>query len=196
VTHRPPIRRRRLTSLAGAVVLAVGVSACGHKVNHPLAGEPDGSAASGFYVDSGRITYQVEVSRELNPYATEDKAYLAGICDASLTPSQEWFAVFLWATNQSKVAVTTSDNITISDSQRNVYRPVPFSCGANPIAWTPTHLRPQQSVPLADSPAYYDLAQGAELLFKVNDSVYGNRPLVLNIYGAGQGRPAQVELDL
>lgn len=197
ITLRPITLRRLLASLS-AIAIAVSLSACaiGNKPAHPTEGQEDGTASSGFYVDAGKITYQVQISRELNPYDNEDKAYLAGVCDASLAPSEEWFAVFLWAKNQSKVAATTTDDITITDTQGNTYYPTAFSCGSNPIEWTAQQLRPQQTEPLEDTPASYDLAQGALVLFKVNDTVYANRPLTLNIYAQGQKKPAQVSLDL
>ena len=31
------------------------------------------------YVDAGPITYQLQISRQLNQYATEDSQYLAGL---------------------------------------------------------------------------------------------------------------------
>jgi hypothetical protein len=197
---------RRLLSVLSAVVLAVGVSACGHKTAHPRSEpEVDGSASSGFYIDAGNptATYQVQNTRELNQYDTEDKAYLAGVAtaDLNLAPSQEWFAVFVKAWNQSKVPVTTAGRFTISDTQGKVYYPVPVDPAVNPLAWTPTKLRPGQSQPLADSPAYYDATQGALLLFKINNdlsaqSAYSNRPLLLNIYAEGQAKPSQISLDL
>lgn len=197
---------RRLLTALSALVLAVGVSACGNKVAHPHS-EPDvdGSASSGFYVDAGSpaVTYQVQISRELNPYDTEDKTYLQGVSAAnlSLSPSQEWFAVFLKAWNQSNVPITTTSKFTISDTQGNVYYPIPLNTAENDLAWTPTRLRPNQSQPLADSPGWYDSTQGNLLLFKINndmsnESAYSNRPLLLNIYAAGQAKPSQISLDL
>jgi hypothetical protein len=193
-----PIRPRRLLYVFGAIALALSLSACalGNKQAHPRVGQEDGTASSGFYVDAGKITYQVQVSRQLNPYDTEDKTYIVGASDPTLTPSQEWLGVFLWAKNQSKVNATTSGDITITDTQGNVYRPVTLNPSENDLAWTAQLLRPQQTEPLENTPASYDLAQGSELLFKVNDSIYANRPLTLNIYAQGQKRPAQVSLDL
>lgn len=190
---------RRLLVALSALVLAIGVSACGHKTAHPTS-EPDvdGSSSSGFYVDAGPITYQVQISRELNPYDIEDRTYIRGVSasEATVSPAQEWFAVFLWAKNQSKRAATTAGRFTITDTQGNTYYPVALNSAENDLAWAPTLLRPQQTQPLADSPASTDLTQGAELLFKINDSAYSNRPLLLNIYAQGQAKPSQISLDL
>ncbi|MHB8693674.1 MAG: hypothetical protein ACYDHH_20750 [Solirubrobacteraceae bacterium] len=190
---------RRLLAILGAVVLGLAVSACGNKTAHPTTPPAvDGSASSGFYFDAGKITYQVQLSRELNPYATEDKAYLMGVqpADLTLAPADLWFVVTLWATNQSKTAATTSDHFTITDTQGNTYNPVPLNSGVNALAWTPMLLRPHQTEPPADSLASYSPTQGAELLFKINNSAYSNRPLTLNVYAPGQSKPSQIALDL
>jgi hypothetical protein len=196
-----PLRlARRLPLLIVACALAAALAGCGNKAAHPHAGSEDGTASSGFYVDAGSpaITYQVQISRVLNPYDTEDKAYLRGVSpgELSLTASQDWFAIFIRAFNQSKVPVTTTDNFTVSDTQGNIYRPIALNLGANDIAYQAMVLRPNQTDPLADSPAYFDATQGSELLFKLNNSIYDNRPLTLNIYAKGQKGPSQVSLDL
>ena len=182
---------RRLLTALSTVVLAIAVSACGHKTGDPhQEWDVNGSASSGFYVDAGNpaVTYQVQISRELNPYNTEDKTYLQGVpaADLTLSPAQLWFAVFIKAWNQSKRAALTSGRFTITDTQGNTYYPVPLNAAENDLAWAPLKLRPNQSQPLADSPAVYSATQGAELLFKINDSAFGNRPLLLNIYAADQ----------
>lgn len=184
--------------------LAVALSGCaiGNKTAHPRSGSEDGTASSGFYVDAGRpaITYQVQISRVLNPYDTEDATYLRGVNSSllSLTPSQDWFAVFVRAFNQSSVPVTTTpvSDFTISDTQGNIYHPVALNIGENDIAYQPIRLRPNQTEPFADAPGSYDPTQGVELLFKLNNSIYDNRPLTLNIYASGQKGPSQVSLDL
>src|SRR4029077_19138658 len=110
--------------------LAVGVAACG-KQNHPETGENDG-----VYVNAGPVTYQLEVSRELNQYSTEDSQYLAGVPSSSttLSASQLWYGVFLWAKNQTKQQQMTSGNIDIVDTQGTHYYPLTLSPAANSYA--------------------------------------------------------------
>ena len=55
------------------MALAVGLAACG-QTSQPSSAENDG-----VYVDAGPITYQLQVSRQLNQYAAEDSQYLAGL---------------------------------------------------------------------------------------------------------------------
>ncbi len=158
--------------------------------------EVSGTAASGFYVDAGKITYQVQISRVLNPYSTEDKSYLAGVSSAPPAPSELWFAVFLWAKNQSGSTATTANTFTITDSQGTTYYPLQINPAVNQLVWTPTALPPGATEPAPDSLASLSATQGAELLFKISDSAYSNRPLTLNIYAPGQATPSQVSLDL
>src|SRR5271166_3105284 len=112
-----------LRSLPRAVCLlglVLGLAACG-KSNHPSTAENDG-----VYVTAGPITYQLQISRQLNPYATEDRQYITGIPvrAGSVSASQLWYGVFLWAKNQTKRSVATSDDIDIVDTQGTHYYPI------------------------------------------------------------------------
>ncbi len=55
------------------------------------------------YLNVGPLIYEVQLSRELNPYDTEDSTYLSGLTPAQrkLSPGEEWFAVFLQVYNES-----------------------------------------------------------------------------------------------
>jgi hypothetical protein len=192
VTVRPFARSiRRSSLLAGIAALALGLSACGHKIGHPTSADNEG-----VYVDAGQLSYQVQLSRELNPFNIEDKGYLAGVSAAAPTPDEEWFAVFLWAKNETDTNQTTANQFDIVDTQGNKYYPVQINSQVNPYAWTAQTLRPLGTEPAPDSTAYFGPTQGGELLFKLNTSVYSNRPLTLEIHAAGQAEPSTVSLDL
>lgn len=186
---------RFAAQILSAIALAVGLGACGigHKVSHPTTA--DGEQ---IYVDAGRATYQVQITRALNPYGTEDRQYLAGLTPSQLVlaPDQLWFGVFVWAKNQTNSPVLTSDSFTITDSEGTIYHPLTLNPVANPYAWTSQLLPPGATQPTPGTTAYYGPTQGGLLLFKLNDSVYSNRPLTLNIYAAGQPQPSTVLLDL
>src|SRR5947209_242267 len=125
-------------TLVCAVALAVGLAACG-KSNHPPTEENDG-----VYINAGPVTYQLEISRQLNQYATEDRQYITGLPAGagSLRPSQLWYGVFLWAKNQTKQQQVTSDNIDIVDTQGKHYYPLAVNPSVNPYAWTAQSLSP------------------------------------------------------
>ena len=192
-----PLLRRprpRVLVVAAAAVLAAGVlSACGHKVSEPTTADTEA-----IYVRAGQLTYQVQLSRQLNPYSTEDREYLAGVSEAPPTPDQEWFAVFMWARNEQKHALTSVGPAAfdIVDTQGNTYHPVAINASVNPYAWTSQTLMPLGTEPAPDSTASSGPTQGLVLVFKLNDSVYANRPLTLEIHAPGQPNPTTVSLDL
>ena len=65
------------------------------------------SGANAPYLNVGPLIYQVQLSRELNPYNIEDSAYLQGLTPAQrqLEPGQEWFAVFMQVYNNTSRAL-------------------------------------------------------------------------------------------
>jgi hypothetical protein len=180
-------------AIASLLAMAVGVSACG-KTNDPTSAENNG-----VYVTAGPVTYQLQVSRQLNQYSTEDSQYVRGLpsgTPATLSPTQIWYAVFLWAKNQTRQAQTTSDNFDIVDTQGNHYYPVAINPSLNQYAWTPKRLGPNGIEPGPDTAASFGPTQGGLLLFKLNTSVYDNRPLMLQIKSPGGKVWASISLDL
>ncbi len=181
------LRRLVAASLAGALVL--GLAAC--QESHPTSGDGEG-----VYVDAGPITYQVQISRQLNPFSPEDREYINGVSGAGPSPTQMWFGVFLWAKNQTHTNQTTSDSFDIVDTDGNRYYPVAIDPHVNPFAWTSQTLQPNGTEPGPDSVGSFGPTQGDLLLFKLNNTVYSNRPLTLEIYASGEQRPSSVSLDL
>lgn len=173
-------------------MLAVGAAACG-KENDPPTAENNG-----VYVQAGPLTYQLEISRTLNPYATEDSQYLKGLPASalSLSPSQLWYGVFMWAKNQTKQPVKSTDSFDIVDTEGNHYYPLPVNPSANGYAWTSQSLAPGAIQPGPDTQASFGPTQGGLLLFKLNNTVYDNRPLTLEIRGSTGKVWATISLDL
>jgi hypothetical protein len=186
------VSARSIAAWSSVVVLGLGVSACG-KTNDPPTLENDG-----VYIDAGPITYQLQVSRTLNQYATEDSQYLKGLPAGipSVTAKQEWYGVFLWAKNQTKQAQATTGNFDIVDTEGHHYYPIAVNPSLNGYAWTPQTLAPGAIEPGPDTAASLGPTQGGLLLFKLNDSVYDNRPLTLEIRGPSQQLWATISLDL
>jgi hypothetical protein len=189
------VSARRLGTFACTVALALGLAACGHKEAHPSVADANNN---GGYVDAGPITYQLQVSRILNPYGAEDSQYVKGLPAGTpaLTPSQVWYGVFLWAKNQTDRNQTTTDNFVIVDTQGNKYYPLKLNTAENPYAWTSMTLRPLEVQPGPSTTASNGPTQGGLLLFKINNSAYANRPLTLYILGSSNQRLASISLDL
>ncbi len=172
-------------------MLAIGLGACGDKVSHPTVADNEG-----VYVEAGQVSYQVQISRQLNPFNSEDHAYLSGISASPPKPNEEWFAVFLWAKNETHANQTTSNTFDIVDTQGNKYYPVPLNASLNPYAWQAQTLQPLGTEPAPDTTASFGPTQGSELLFKLNVSAYSSRPLTLQIHSQGHPQLASVSLDL
>jgi hypothetical protein len=194
-TLSPAVRAHRLWTAGCAVVLALGVAACGHKQPHPSVADANNN---GGYVDAGPLSYQLQISRVLNPYSTEDSQYITGLPagTAAPTPDQQWYGVFLWAKNQTKQTYTTSDSFVIVDTQNNHYYPLKLNPAANPYAWSAQRLAPLQTQPGPDTTASFGPTQGQLLLFKISNSAYANRPLTLEILGSSDQKLASISLDL
>ena len=183
---------RRVWILVCAFGLAVGLGACGQ------ASQPTSVLNNGVYVTSGPITYQLQVSRELNPYLIEDSQYVAGVPAGAgaLGANQLWYGVFLWAKNQTKHPELTAKSFDIVDSSDHHYYPLHLNTAMNGYAWTPQLLSPSGQQPNLNTTASFGPTQGGLLLFKLPTTVYSNRPLTLEIFPAAGGQKADISLDL
>jgi hypothetical protein len=194
------MRPLRLPLLLAVGVLAVGVSGCGvdHREARPASVSQDELSNGGEpYFWTGPITYQVQISRQLNPFDAYDVQYLSGVQGAqSISSQQFWFGVFLWAKNQSGHTATTSDKFEIVDSAGDVYTPTPLNPNSNTYAWTGQSLSPNEIEPVADSAASDSSPGGGLILFKLNNSVYSDRPLTLKVFAPGSTKASTVSLDL
>jgi hypothetical protein len=175
------LRQLLLVPLAVLAVLALG--ACGDSHTKVTTGTYAGeSGAAAPYLNVGPLVYQVQLSRELNPYNAEDVSYLQGLAPAQrkLLPGQEWFAVFVQVYNRTSRTHLAATNITISDTQENVYAPIVPSV-INQFAYRGGPIPAMSQIPapgtiVADAPT-----QGALLLFKILGVSLDNRPLELKI---------------
>jgi hypothetical protein len=186
------VSARRLWIVLCSLALALGIGACGQT------SQPTSLLNNGVYVHAGPITYQLQVSRELNPFTTEDRQYLAGVPSGqgSIGANELWYGVFLWAKNQTHQPQPTSDRVDIVDSSGGRYFPIRLDTTANPYAWTSQTLAPAAIEPAPNTTASFGPTQGGLLLFKLPSSVYSNRPLTLQIFAPGVQQPGEISLDL
>ena len=198
---------RRLTIVAAALALVLAVSGCAtssydtahQRKGGPLAGHEVADANNdGAYVSAGALTYQLEISRELNQYGVEDSQYIHGLPAGTTPPNglQLWYGVFLWAKNQRHAPHTTSDNFEIVDTQGDVYKPLKLNKADNPFAWTSLTLQPQETEPGENTVAGDTFTQGGLLLFKLPTTIYDNRPLTLFILSPSNKKIGEISLDL
>jgi hypothetical protein len=187
---------RRLVLVLTVGALAIALGGCGRTTLTGVS-QDELSAGGEPYFNLGNVTYQIQISRQLNPFGVEDVPYLAGVQGAQdLAADQLWYGVFLWADNQTKQVQNTADTFEIVDSEGTVYHATALNASINPYAWTSEALSQNQIEPLPGSTASNGSTGGSLVLFKLNDSVYANRPLTLEIFKTGDPTPAKVSLDL
>ena len=175
---------------AAALGAALALGACGS--SHITS---DASANNnGVYISLNGLDYQLQVSRELNPFSPEDHGYLTGLAATPPTAQQIWYGVFLRALNASHQSRTTAASFDIRDTQGNVYYPTPLNPATNEYVWTAQTLQPLGTEPAPDTTASFGPTQGGLVLFKLNNSVYANRPLTLDIHSGSS--TATISLDL
>ena len=192
--------RGRISSLLALALAAVlGLSACGDSHTKVTGGTYAGeSGANAPYLDVGPLVYQAQLSRELNPYDTEDASYLEGLTPAqrALSPSQEWFAVFLQVFNNGSKSSPASTKLTISDTRGNVYSPV-IPDQTNLYAFRGGYVPAEGRLPPADTTAATGPTQGTMMLYKIKTESLSNRPLKLRIVNpANAAQKASAELDV
>lgn len=202
-----PVRSARIASALGkpsllalALASALALGACSDNSHTRVttgtyAGESGQNAP---YLNVGPLTYEVQLSRELNPSDTEDSAYLAGLTPAQrrVRPGEEWFAVFLQVYNESSAPHLAATNIAIGDTQGNVYTPIVPPL-ANEFAYRGGVLGPKARIPALDTVAANGPTQGALLLYKIKVVSLDNRPLELRIVDPlNPAQTASAELDV
>ncbi len=191
---------RRKSQLAALALLAVlALSACGDSHTRVTTGTYAGeSGASAPYLNVGPLIYQVQLSRELNPYNSEDSGYLEGLTPAerTLAPGQEWFGVFIQVYNHTAEEHQAASDITISDTQGNVYTPI-VPAATNPYAFRAGPVPAASQLPPPDTTAAFGPTQGVLLLYKIQIVSLDNRPLELKIVNpTNPAETASAELDV
>lgn len=187
-----------LLSLASVVLL----SACGANEQPAQRNESFQSVnaqvaeTEAVYLDIEEVKYQVQISRQLNPAAKEDRDYLSGLspADRRLSKDEEWFAVFMRAENAVEEPKPNAVDFVIRDTQENVYRPVRLGPD-NVWAYRGATIGGREIYPHPNDPAGERTPQAALLLFKVRRFSLDNRPLELTITGR-EGQQAIVNLDV
>ena len=182
----PALMRRRLLAalcLLSALVVAGALSACGAEEEH-------GEVIEGEPIAINELEYNVQITRFLNPFDTEDSEYLAGLPEPE--SGTEYLGVFMVITNGTEEARPSATNYVVTDTVENEYEmiesesPYALDVGAEVGA--------EDQLPLVDSTAGTGPNQGALLIFQVDQSVSDNRPLSLEIQTFGG--TGEVTLDI
>jgi hypothetical protein len=192
-------RLRKLPLLGLILLTAVALGACGDSHTKVTTGTYAGeSGQNAPYLDVGPLVYEVQLSRELNPYDVEDAPYLEGLSaeQRQLEPGQEWFAVFVQVYNNHSQPQPASTDMKIYDTQGNTYTPI-VPAAHNSFAYNGGTVPGKERLPVLSTVASDGPTQGTMLLFKIQTVSLDNRPLKLSIADpADAGEKASAELDV
>jgi hypothetical protein len=193
------LARNRLPVLLLAALAALTLGACGESRTRVTTGTYAGASGKNApYLNVGQLLYQVQISRQLNPYNTEDAQYLLGLTPAQskLHPGEEWFGVFMQVYNETPMPHAAATDLTISDTQDNVYHPI-MPGPANLFAYRGGTVPANNQIPAANTVAANGPTQGLLLLYRIKVESLDNRPLTLKIIGlGGPSQTASAELDV
>jgi hypothetical protein len=173
-----------LALLLTALVAAVALAACGGP-------EPGGTEANeGEPIVLGDVSYNVGITRFLNPDDEEDSEYLAGLPPAE--SGTYYLGVFIVLANESDEPSMSADRYTVIDTLDTEYEPV---SSESPYALdVGAEVPGDGQLPVIDTAAQTAPNQSALLIFKVDDDVGENRPLELEVESAdGKG---EITLDI
>jgi hypothetical protein len=192
-------RLRKSLFVILALLAALTLGACGDSHTRVTTGTYAGEAGKNApYLNVGPLIYEVQLSRALNPYNSEEATYLQGLTPAErrLAPGEEWFAVFLQVYNNTSHALPAATNLTVTDTQDNSYTPiVPNS--TNEFAYRGGLVPAKSQLPEPDSVAASGSTQGAMLLYKIQIVSLDNRPWQFKIDDPSDpSQSASAELDV
>jgi hypothetical protein len=192
-------RLRKCPLLVLALLAALALAACGDSHTRVSSGTYAGEVGAGApYLNVGPLIYQVELSRQLNPFDVEDAAYLQGLSatQRTLAPGQEWLGVFVQVYNNTSRAWPAANSMTITDTQGNSYTPLTPD-QTNPFAYRGVTLPAKGRLPEPDSIAGAGPTQGSLLLYKIQIVSLDNRPLKVRIVDpTNASQTASAELDV
>ena len=112
---------RRPLVLIAVLLAGLALNACG-KADEP-ASEGETEAV---YLDLDGLQYQVQISRQLNPYDVEDSYYVRGQNEPAPARDDTWFGVFVRVYNPTDTPKRATSEFEIHDTQGNIYKPVPL----------------------------------------------------------------------
>jgi hypothetical protein len=181
-------------TLIGAAASGIAISACGAG-EHATYADNLGPG----YVQVGQLNYQVQVSRQLNPYDPyEDSWYLKGFSRAELAlpKSDTFFGVSLQVFNWTSATATPTTRFFITDTIGERFYPM-MNPNPNPYTFVAVSIPAGGRLPNVNSNAFAGWTQGEFIIFKIPYESLAYRPLVLHIVNPrNTSRQSRIELDL
>lgn len=161
-----------LAALLLVLALTGALAGCGsEEETEVVEGEP---------LELGDLSYNVGLTRFLNPDDNEDAEYLVGLPPAE--SGTYYLGVFMTIANETDQALSSAEGYVVRDTLENEYLPVESE---SPYALEIGAEVPAEDVlPLPDTTAATGPNHGALLIFLVEDAVSENRALLLEIVSA------------
>ena len=179
----PDLRKPRrlaaaLLCLLAVIALPLALGACGEEE------EAEAEVAEGEPLELGELSYNVLITRFLNPADVEDASYLIG--QPPLEPGTDYLGVFLTIKNHSEETLPSATEYVIHDTLDTAYEPLPSE---SIYALPPGVDVPAEGVvPLPDTAPASGLNMASVLIFLVDEEISDNRPLEMEIGSdAGSG---------
>ena len=184
------LARTALLSLAALAALAAG--GCGNKTETAILGETEG-----IYVSVDDLTYQIQISRILNPGSAEDAAYMKGLPeDEELAKDEVWFGVFMRVENETDESLPAAEGFRIVDTQEDEFEPIELDPATDVFGYVPRTIPPGDLLPALNTPASDNTIRGELILFKLKVQSLYNRPLELVIESSHGGDDAIIDIDV
>jgi hypothetical protein len=185
-------RLARILVLCLTAAAALGAAGCASTEE-----ERTISATEGPYIHVNELTYQIQMSRVLNPNGVDDSAYLKGLAEGVDVEADEvWFGIWLRVENLTDETHRAADRFEIIDTQGQTYRPVVQDPDANPFIYRPRDLTPAMITPVPDSASFNGPIQGDLILFRVKVASLYNRPLEFRIANSGGEATGIIDIDV
>lgn len=184
-----------------SIALATPLAACEDGRDPVSEGETEG-----VYVTTGGLSYQVQMSRRLNPYDIEDAQYLTGVPNAREQVNNTeytWYGVFLRVENRTDneryadkpKTLPSAVQFKIEDTGGEIAVPTPLPKD-NVFAYRPGLIKPGGQLPLKSSISEQGPIGGGLILFRAKRSILENRPTQLHIEPVNGSEGAVVDLDI
>lgn len=152
--------------------------------------EEETEVKEGEPLEIGDISYNVQITRFLNPSSEEDAAYLQGA--PPLKDGEQYLAVFMQIENDGDEAAVVPYPFKIIDTRGDIYFQARVE---NDFAMVPgTPIPPDGIVPGEETAANNGPIEGSMILFPIQEAATENRPLQLEVIGPGE--PGEIELDI
>ena len=159
-----------------ALLAAAALAGCGNKEDADELGRHE-PVREGLAVEMGDLTYNVFITRQLNPRDAEDHGYYKG---GDPKPGNTFYGVFIQVCNKTKTPLPAATEFTVTDTLGRVFYPTELG-PENDFAYHGGTVDGQNCIPEINSAAWNGPIAGSMLLFDLPLENTENRPLELKI---------------